>query len=118
MESRWTFRYKTNELGNLKSVSHRSRFVSKGNSQVRGLQYFENYALVASFITLRLLFALTSIPNFQVLKYDVSVAFIQSKLDSNHPPVYCECAEVYEDRCKYVYRLHRYLYGMKDSPRG
>ena len=27
MKSRWTFRYKTNELGNLKSVSHRSRFV-------------------------------------------------------------------------------------------
>ena len=54
----------------------------------------------------------------QVLQYDVSVAFIQSKLDSNHPPVYCECAEGYEDRRKYVYRLHRHLYGMKDSPRG
>ena len=37
---------------------------------------------------------------------------------SNHPPVYCECAEGYEDRRKYVYRLHRHLYGMKDSPRG
>ena len=24
----------------------------------------------------------------------------------------------YEDRRKYVYRLHRHLYGMKDSPRG
>ena len=53
-----------------------------------------------------------------VLQYDVSVAFIQSKLDSNHPPVYCECAEGYEDRRKYVYRLHRHLYGMKDRPRG
>jgi len=118
MKSRWTFRYKTNELGNLKSVSHRSRFIAKGYSQVQGLHYFENYAPVASFITLRLPFALTSIPNFQVLQYDVSVAFIQSKLDSNHPPVYCECAEGYEDRRKYVYRLHRHLYGMKDSPRG
>jgi len=118
MKSRWTFRYKTNELGNLKSVSHRSRFVAKGYSQVQGLHYFENYAPVASFITLCLLFALTSIPNFQVLQYDLSVAFIQSKLDSNHPPVYCECAEGYEDRCKYVYRLHRHLYGMKDSPQG
>ena len=37
---------------------------------------------------------------------------------SNHPPVYCECAEGYEDRRKYVYRLHRHLYCMKDSPRG
>ena len=92
--------------------------MAKGYSQVHGLHYFENYAPVASFITIRLLFALTSIPDFKVLQYDVSVAFIQSKLDPNHPPVYCECAEGYEDRSKYVYRLHRHLYGMKDSPRG
>jgi len=118
MKSRWTFRYETNELRNLKSMSHRSRFVTKGYSQVQGLHYFENYASVASFITLSLLVVLTSIPNFQALHYDVSVAFIQSKLDSYHPPVYCECAEGYEDRRKYVYSLHRYLYGMKDSPRG
>jgi len=44
IKSRWTFRYKTNELGNLKSVCHRSRFVAKGYSQVQGLHYFENYA--------------------------------------------------------------------------
>jgi len=109
MTSRWTFRYKINELGNLKSVSHRSRFVAKGYFQVQGLHFFENHAPGASFIKLRLLFALTSIPNFQVLQYDVSIAFIQSKLDSNHPPVYCECAEGYEDRRKYIYRLHRHL---------
>ena len=53
-----------------------------------------------------------------MLQYDVSVAFIQSKLDPNHPTLYCECAEGYEDRRKFVYRLHRHLYGMKDSPRG
>jgi len=46
-------------------------------------------------------------PNFKVLHYDVSVAFIQSKLDSYHPPVYCQWAERYEDRRKYVYHLHR-----------
>ena len=118
MKSRWTFRYKTNELGNFKAVSHRSRFMAKGHSQVQGIRYSENYAPVASFITLRLLFALTSLPQFKVLQYDVSVAFIQSKLDPNHPPLYCECAEGYEDRSKCVYRLHRHLYGMKDNPRG
>ena len=68
MKSRWTFIYKTNELGNLKSVSHRSRFVAKGYSQVQGLHYFKSYAPVASFITLRLLFALASIPNLQLLQ--------------------------------------------------
>ena len=64
-ESQWTFRHKTNELEDLKSASHRSRFVAKGYSQVQGLHYFKNYAPVASFITIRLLFALTSIPDFK-----------------------------------------------------
>jgi len=118
MKSRWIFTYKTNKLGDLKSVSHRSRFVVKDYFQVQGLQYFENYAPVASFITIYLPFALTSIPNFKVLQYNVYVAIIQSKLDLNHPPVNCECAEEYEERRKYVYHLHRHLYGMKDSPRG
>ena len=127
MKNRWTCRYKTNELRDLKLVNHRSRIVAKGYIQVQGLYYFENYAPGAFFITIRLLIALTSIPgpNFKVPQYDVSVAFIQSKLDANHTPVYCECAEGYKDRRKYVYllhlktvdRLHR-LYGMKDSPRG
>jgi len=118
VKSRWTFRYKTKKLEDLKSVSHRSRFVAKGYSQVQGLHYFDNYAPVASFITIRLLFALTSMSNFQALQYDVSAAFIQSKLYSNHPPVHCECAEGYEDRRKYFHCLHRHLYCMKDSPRG
>jgi len=38
--------------------------------------------------------------------------------ESYAPAVYCECAEGYEDRSKYVYRLLCHLYGMKDSPRG
>jgi hypothetical protein len=55
---------------------------------------------------------------FKVYQYDVQVAFIQSVIDPNHPPVYCEPAEGYEDRRHYVYQLHKHLYGMKDSPRG
>jgi hypothetical protein len=51
-------------------------------------------------------------------QYDVQVAFIQSVIDPNHPPVYCEPAEGYEDRRHYVFQLHKHLYGMKDSPRG
>jgi len=62
------------------SIEIRSQRLLSSTRSAR-LHYFKNYASVASFMTLRLLFALTSIPNFQVLQYDVSVAFIQSKLD-------------------------------------
>jgi len=47
------------------------------------------FAPVASFVTLRLVFALTALPHFHVNYYDVSVAFIESELDDSTPPVYC-----------------------------
>ena len=117
MGSRWTFRYKRDEKGALKAVSHRSRFVAKGFTQIKNVHYFESYAPVTSFVTLRLVMGLTALPHFQVNHYDVSVAFIESIRDASTPPVYCECAEGYEDRKLFVYLLHRCLYGMIDSPR-
>jgi hypothetical protein len=117
MGGRWTFKYKRDETGALNKVSHRSRYVAKGFTQVKNIHYFESFAPVASFVTLRLVFALTALPHFQVNHYDVSVAFIESELDENAPPVYCECAEGYEDPREYVYLLHKSLYGMIQSPR-
>ena len=116
MGTRWTFRYKTDENGNL--TRYRSRVVCKGYTQQKDVNYFETFSPVVSFVTIRTLFALTALPGFDVHQYDVSVAFIEAPIDANSPPIYCECAEGYEDRRLYVYQLHRYLYGMKDAPRG
>ena len=116
MGSRWTFRYKLDANGKL--IIHRSRIVCKGYTQQQDINYFETFSPVVSFVTIRTLFALTALPGFDVHQYDVSVAFIEAAIDPNSPPIYCECAEGYEDRRLYVYQLHRYLYGMKDAPRG
>ena len=88
MGSRWTFKYKRDETGALCKVSHRSRFVAKGFTQIKNVNNFECFAPVASFVTLRLVFALSALPHFQVNHYDVSVAFIESVLDDDTPPVY------------------------------
>ena len=40
---------------------------------------------------------------------------ISGQSDST-PPVYCECAEGYEDPREYVYLLQKSLYGMIQSP--
>jgi len=101
----------------LKTVSHRSRLVAKGFTQRLNEHYFESFSPVVSFVTVRLLFALTALPFFKVLQYDVSVAFIQSKIPDSDPPLYCEPPEGFEDKCHWVYRLLRNLYGMKQSPR-
>ena len=83
MGGRWTFKYKRDETGALSKVSHRSRYVAKGFTQIKNVHYFESFAPVASFVTLRLVFALTALPHFHVNHYDVSVAFIESELDDS-----------------------------------
>ena len=78
MGSRWTFRYKTDSSGNL--TRYRSRLVVKGYSQIQGINYFESFSPVASFVTIRTLFALTALPHFNVYQYDVQVAWADGNL--------------------------------------
>jgi hypothetical protein len=86
MGGRWTFKYKLDETGALSKVSHRSRYVAKGFTQIKNVHYFERFAPVASFVTLRLVFALTALPHFQVNHYDVSVASSKaSSMNALHP---------------------------------
>ena len=78
MGSRWTFRYKTDSSGNL--TRYRSRLVVKVYSQIQGINYFESFSPVASFVTIRTLFALTALPHFNVYQYDVQVAWADGNL--------------------------------------
>lgn len=116
MGSRWTYRLKTDAQG--KVTRYRSRFVCQGFSQVKDYSYWESFSPVVSFTSIRLLIALTALPHWQIFHYDVSVAFIQALIDKNDPPIYCRPAEGYESRKDFAYLLHRYLYGMKQAPRG
>ena len=104
MDSRWTYAYKTDSQGALRTDVHpyRSRFVGKGFTQQEGINCFETFAPVISFVTLRMLFALTAIPHFEVTQYDISVAFIEAPIDPTAPPIYCECAPGRENRKEYV----------------
>jgi len=67
--SRWIFKYKIDEHGAV--TRHRSWFVAKGFTQIKDVTFFENFAPVASYVTIRTVFALTALPMFTVLQYDV-----------------------------------------------
>ena len=88
MCTRWTYRKKTDENGTF--TRYRGRLVAKGFSQILGVNYFESFSPVASFVTIRTLFALTALPMFKV--------YTTFKLPSSKAPVYCEPAEGYEHR--------------------
>jgi hypothetical protein len=71
MDTRWTYRKKHDENGNF--TKYRSRLVAKGFTQILGVNYFESFSPVASFVTIQTLFALTALPMFKVYQYDVEV---------------------------------------------
>ncbi len=115
-DSRWTFKAKTDYNGDITRL--RARLVCQGFSQVKDVSYWESFSPVVSFTTIRLRIALTALPQWHAIHYDVSVAFITAEIDPTQPPIYCRPAEGYESRTESVYLLKRYLYGMRDSPRG
>ena len=115
MGSRWTLKQK--RISMVTSLVFEPH-VCQCFSQVKDVSYWESFSPVVSFTTIRLLIALTALPHWHAIHYDVSVAFITAEIDPAQPPIYCRPAERYESRTESVYLLNRYLYGMKDSPRG
>jgi len=63
MDSRWIFKYKIDEHGNV--TRHCSRLVAKGFTQIKDVTFFEHFAPVASYVTIRTLFAPTALPMFK-----------------------------------------------------
>lgn len=118
MKSRWVFKYKTDEHGNLTDVGRRARIVAKGFTQIKDINYFETYSAVAHGNTIRFVFSLTALPGFQCWHFDVSVAFIQTKVDPNEPPIYVAPPPGLTTASNLVLLLNRLLYGMKQSGRG
>ena len=57
MGTRWTYRKKTDENGTF--IRYRARIVAKEFPQILGVNYFESFSPVPSFVTIRTLFALT-----------------------------------------------------------
>ena len=102
MDSRWTYAYKTDSKGALRTDVHpyRSRFVGKGFTQQDGVNCFETFAPVISFVTLRLLFALTALPHFDVTVSQLSRYMIKPG------PQHMAAAK----------KLLRYLQGRKKIP--
>ena len=129
MLSRWIYKYKTDEQGNLipaivdaegnsQEKAWRARFVVKGYSQIENVNYWETFAPVSHAATIRFIFALTAVPGFLCVHFDVSVAFIEAPMDPNEPPLYCTPPDGFENKKDFVYVLRKHLYGLKQAPRG
>ncbi len=84
-------------------------------NQAHGIDYVETFSLVAKMVTIRIILSLASIYNWPLFQLDVVTTFLQGDL---HEEVYTEISQGFgNQRRDKVCRLHKSLYGLKQSSR-
>ena len=112
----WSFKRKRFPDGLLNK--HKARLCAHGGMQQWGVNYWETYAPVVNWISVRFLLILSELAGLDSRTIDFVLAFPQAELDV---PVYMELPigmEVpghQEDRKLYLLHLRRSLYGLKQA---
>jgi hypothetical protein len=111
---KWVLKKKLNPDGTV--ARYKARLVARGFSQVEGLDYSETFSPVLRMASFRLLMALATILDLEVHHLDVQTAFLHGDLPEE---IYMSQPPGFESHSQpnYVCRLHRSLYGLKQSPR-
>ena len=76
---KWVYRIKCDGDGVI--TCYKARLVARGFSQVYGLNYDEKYAPVTCLETIRLLFALAVVKDWEIHQIDVKNAYLYGKLN-------------------------------------
>ena len=111
----WTFKRKRFPSGILNK--HKARICAHGGMQTWGQNYWETYAPVVNWASVRLLLSIAKIHNLPSKGIDFVLAFPQADLEV---PVYMEMPMGFvsaddKQRGKYVLRLNKSLYGLKQA---
>jgi hypothetical protein len=90
--------------------------VIKGYSQVKCLNFDETFAPVARLESIRILFAYVTQHDFKLYQMDVKSAFLNGSIKKEvyvkQPPGFES-----EEYLNHVYKLHKALYELKQTPR-
>jgi hypothetical protein len=112
--TKWVFRNKQDEHGVV--TRNKARLVSKGYSQVEGLDFGETYAPVARLESIRILLAYATHHGFKLYQMDMKSVFlngpIKEEVDVEQPPGFED-----SEYPNHVYKLSKALYGLKQAPR-
>ena len=114
--SKWVFRTKKDAAGNV--VHHKARLVAQGFLQVPGVDYFDTYAPVAKFASIRTVLALAARLDLELHQIDIKGAYLNSELNDKEAIYMCQ-PPGYADPALpcHVCHLHKTLYGLKQSGR-
>ena len=111
----WSFKRKRFPDGTLNK--HKARLCAHGGMQQWGVNYWETYAPVVNWISVRFLLVIAQIIGLETKALDFVLAFPQADLDT---PVFMEIpigvsVEGIHQNKKYVLRLLKSLYGLKQA---
>jgi hypothetical protein len=113
LEARWVFTRKIDGTTG-EAAEYRARWVAKGYRQVEGIDHNEIFASVAHKDTIRVFLATVNYHRLLCDQVDIKAAFLNGDL---REIIYLAPAEGSGTSPKYVYRLKKSLYGLKQSPR-
>jgi hypothetical protein len=112
LHSGWVFVKKTHTDGSLDK--YKARLVAKGYRQVKGIDYDEVFAPVASITAIRLTMSIAVHLNMKLSTIDVSSAYLYATLDKE---IYLNPPEGWNGAKGKVLPLLKGLYGLKQSGR-
>lgn len=79
VSSRWLYKVKHVADGSVQK--HKVRFVSRGFSQVKGIDYHDTFSLVARYSSIRSMLALLAQMGWKIHQMDVKTAFLNGKIE-------------------------------------
>ena len=114
LKSTWAFKLK--RLPDGTPLKYKARFCVRGDMQTHGVDYFETYAPVVQWSTVRLLLTLTLSENWSTRQVDYTNAFAQADIKED---IYVEPPKGFagRDGKDKVLLLLKSLYGIKQAPK-
>lgn len=110
VDSRWVFTNKWTPEG--KKI-FKSRLVARGFSQRQGIDYSLTYSPVSGLDNIRLFLAVACQLKHEIMQLDVGNAFLNGDLKEE---ILLRLPLGIAERNKYVCKLNKSLYGLKQSP--
>ena len=115
LPSTWAFKIKRYPDGSVKKF--KARFCARGDCQKEGVDYFETWAPVVNWRTIRIIMVLAAKLGLVSAQCNITAAFIHRRVPEHEHIYVHQPRGFYEGTKNQVLKLKRTLYGLKQSPR-